>query len=235
MRTLFIPLLLLCLSASAQNKVDITNSDVTVNTSFFQVVAGTPVTPTTFYKVVEGTAFFNDYWMRGSVSIDRVKEYKNLILKINLMEGMLHFRDIKGEEMICNNAIAIVKLVDSVTGGTYTFVHTSTIPAFAKMKPPTWMEMLADGEAQLYYHRRKSIQESRPYGSATVEHRIITGDFYYVVIGDQSIRVKKLQEVIDALPSKKQEVQQWVSSNNIPKNAQGFAKVIEYYNTLAKN
>ena len=235
MKLFILFLLLVSLSVSGQNKLDITNTDVTVNTNFFQVVAGTPITPTTFYRVVEGSAFFNEAWMRGSVSFDRTKEYKNLILKINLMEGKLHFRDIKGEEMICSNAIAEVKLIDSLTGATYKFVHTSFIPAFVKMKPPTWMEMLVDGEVQLYYHRKKSTQESRPYGSATVEHRILTGDFYYVVIGDQSVRVKKLQDVIDALPGKKQEVQQWVNSNNISKNPQGFAKVIEYYNSLAKN
>jgi hypothetical protein len=232
---LLLPLLLLSLSVCGQNKLDITNTDVQVNSAFFQVVAGTPVTPTTFYKVVEGTVFFNDAWMKGSVSLDRTKEYKNLMLKIDLLDGKLHFKDIKGDEMICSNSIAVVKLMDSVTGASYQFVHTAFIPAFAKMKPATWMEILADGEVQLYYHRRKSIQESRPYGSATMEQRILTGDFYYVVIGDQSVRVKKLQDVIDALPGKKQEVQQWVNSNNLPKNAQGFAKVVAYYNSLAKN
>ena len=232
---LLTPILLLSLSVSAQNKIDITNNEVTVNTNFFQVVAGTPVTPTTFYRVVEGSAFYNDYWMKGSVSFDKTKEYKNLILKINLMEGKLHFRDIKGEEMICSNAVAVVKLIDSITGSVYQFVHTSYIPAFAKMKPPTWMEALAEGEVQLYCHRKKAVQESRPYGSATVEHRILTSDIYYVVIGDQATRVKKLQDVIDALPGKKQEVQQWVSSNTLPKGPAGFAKVITYYNSLAKN
>ena len=232
---LLIPVLLLSLSVAAQTKIDVTNQDVNVNTNFFQVVAGTPVTPVTFYRVVEGSPFFSEGWLKGSVSFDRTKEYKNLILKIDLMEGKLHFRDIKGQEMICSNAIAVVKLIDSATGAVYQFLHTSYIPAFAKMKPPTWMEVLAEGEAQLLYHRKKSVQESRPYGSATVEHRILTGDFYYIVIGDQATRVKKLQDVIDALPGKKQEVQQWVNANNVPKNAVGFAKVVNYYNSLARN
>lgn len=232
MKIIFAALLLASASAFSQNRLDITNRDVDVNTNFFQVVAGTPVTPTTFYRVVEGSAFFKDQWMKGAVAFEKGgKEYQNLILKLDLLENKLHFRDVKGQEMICNNALALVRLRDSITAAEYQFIHTSFVPAFSSMKAG-WVEVIADGsKAQLYAHRKKTVQESRPYGSATMEQRILNGDFFYLVVGNQLTKVKKSQDLVDALPDKKQELQQWVNSNK-EKGESGLVKLVNYYNSL---
>ena len=233
---IIIPMLLLVsATAFSQTRVNVTNDDVTINTNFFQVVAGTPITPTTFYRVVEGTPFFKDAWLKGAVAFEKGgKEYQNLILKLNLLDNKLHFQDIKGQEMVCSNALALVRLKDAVTGAEYQFVHTSAIPAFSTFKPACWVEILADGaKAQLYAQHKKSIQETRPYGSATLEQRIIDGDVFYLAVGNQLYKVKKPQDIVDALTDKKQELQQWLNANKIEKNGRGFASVVDHYNSIA--
>jgi hypothetical protein len=218
--------------AIGQNRINVSSSDVDMNAGFFQVVAGTPVAPHTFYRVVDGTPFFSDGWSRGSAYLSKDKEYKNLWLKLNLMDDQLHFKDNKGNEMICTTPLARVMLVDSATGAPHQFIHSSSAPALVDIKPMAWVEVLAEGKVQLYTHHKKNINETRPYGSATLEQRILTTPLHYMVAGDRMVRVKKLQDVVDALPDKKQEVQQWISANKVEKNAQGFAKVIGYYNSL---
>lgn len=231
---LLISFLLLSIGAAAQTSIDVTNNDVNINSNFFHVVSGAPIAPATFYRVVDGSVFFKDGWMKGAVSFDKQTEYRNLQLKLDLLEGKLHFRDIKGEEMVCVTPVALVKLVDPASGVTHQFIHTSFIPAFSRFKPASWVEVLADGKAQLYLHRKKNVKDDRPYGSATLERRIYTADFYYLVVDDRMVRIKKVQDIIDALPDKKGELTQWVKDNSLEKNHLGFIKLIGHYNSLVK-
>lgn len=225
-------LLLVPAWAMGQSRINVTDGDTDANNGFFRMVSGTPIAPNTFFRVVEGSAFYSDGWSNGSAFLTKDKEYKNLTLKLNLLDNQVHFRDKNGNEMLCATPLAGITLVDSATNVPHHFMHSSFITAFSTVKPAMWVEVLADGKAQLYTHHKKSISESRPYGSATVETRIHTNPVHYLVVNGQPTRVKKLQDVVDALPDKKQEVQQWINAGRIEKNPQGFAKVIAYYNTL---
>lgn len=223
----------LATGAFAQRRVDVTNDPITLQTGpFFQEVQGVPFITTTYFRPVEGSRFFREEWMKGSAALNAQKEYPNLWLKLDLVSHNLHFKDVKGAEMICNTPVYSIKLKDSATGQEYRFVHSSFIPAAADIKPHVWMEVLADGKAQLYCQHKKNITETRPYGSATLEQRVFTSDLYYLVIDNRLIRVKRLQDIASELPDKKQEVQQWLRSNPGEKNVQNFAKLVAYYNSL---
>jgi hypothetical protein len=218
--------------AIGQSRIDVSNNSDGMNGVFFQVVAGTPVGGHTFYRVVEGTPFFSEGWSRGSAFLTKDKEYKNLWLRLDLIADQVHFRDAKGNDMVCSTPLARLILVDSATGVPHVFIHASSIPALVQLSPLTWVEVHAEGKAQLYTQYKKAINESRPYGSATLEQRIHTSSQHYMVVGDKMARVKKVQDIIDALPDKQQEMQQWVNSNKVEKNVNGFAKVIAHYNSL---
>jgi hypothetical protein len=226
-------LLLLCSAvAFGQRRVDVdAGSHQTMNT-FFQTVNGTPVLTNVYYRVVEGSPYFKEDWMKGSAALSREVEYQNLTLKLNLLENTVHFQDTRGNEMISNTPINKITLIDPAAGTQYRFVHSSFIPVMVDLSKHVWLECLAEGRAQLYVHYKKSITESRPYGSATLEQRIYTVPQYYLVVNNRLTRIKKVQDVVDALPDKKKELQEWLRNNDIEKNQQGLTRLVEHYNKL---
>lgn len=226
-------LLILCSAcAFGQRRINV-DSDVSLQTgSFFQAVNGMPVATNVYFKVVEGSAYFNPEWMKGIVSVND-KRYGNLWLKLDLLANEVHFRDSKGEEMICATPIDHISFGDSASGAVFDFVHTSAVPELALLKPEAWMQLRAEGKASLYTHHKKAISETRPYGSATLEQRIITTEVHYLVHNGQYVKVKKLSDVLNALTDKKAELQQWIKSNNIDaRSAADLGRVVDAYNNM---
>lgn len=226
-------LLILCSAcAFGQRRVNV-ESDVTLQTgAFFQAVNGMPVATNIYYKVVEGSAYFDPEWTKGSVAFDD-KRYGNLWLKLDLLSNQLHFKDDKGEEMICASPINKIVLGDSLRGNVAKFVHSSFVPGLVEYKPEVWLRAHAEGRAGLYTHHKKSISEVRPYGSATMEQRIATVELHYLVYNNQYVRVKKLADILNVLTDKKAELQQWAKENNVDaKNPADLGRVVSAYNNM---
>jgi len=72
--------------------------------NFFRTVGGEPVMNTKFVRLVEGTPYFNENWLKGNVVIEE-SEYRNLLLRVNILETALEFRDTRGEAMVCTQPI----------------------------------------------------------------------------------------------------------------------------------
>src|SRR5690349_4385675 len=112
-------LILLCaclsiLTARSQAVVDVDKFDGNAM-SFFKAVGGEPISNTKFVRVVEGSPYYFDTWMKGSVQIGD-KEYRNLFLRLNVLVTMLESKDKKGEMMICTEPVKRVVLVDTPSG-----------------------------------------------------------------------------------------------------------------------
>lgn len=228
-------LLTLCSTlALGQRRIDV-DMDITLQTgAFFQAVNGMPVNTNIYYKVVEGSAWYDPEWAKGTVVVDK-RRYPNLWIKLDLLKNELHFKDSKGEEMICSSPLSRIIFGDSSVRGAQftTFVHSSFVPGLAPIKPEGWMQAHAEGQASLYTYFKKSISESRPYGSATLEQRITTNEIHYLVHNNKYVRVKKPADIVNALVDKKAELQQWIQSNNIDgRSAADLARVVAAYNSM---
>ncbi|HEY0677112.1 MAG TPA: hypothetical protein VGD17_02455 [Chitinophagaceae bacterium] len=233
-------LIMLCsVCAYGQRRVDVdANMDVTLQPgAFFTSVNGIPAVTNIYYRVVDGTAFFRDEWLKGSVSIEKGREYQNLTLKLDLLENTLYFKDGKGNEMVCTTPVNGISLKDPTQGKVFRFAHIKFIPALAELKLNCWLEVLANGPVQLYSQYKKTVSESRPYGQATLEQRILTTNLYYLVIDNRMVKVKRIADIAKALPSNQTEIQAWLKANNVEdKNPSDFARLVDWYNGLtAKN
>jgi len=198
--------------------------------NFFKAVGGEPISNTKFVRVVEGSPYYFDNWMKGSVQIGD-KEYKPLLLRLNVLETTLEFKDQKGEMMICTEPVKRVVLVDTPSGVSNTFIHSSFLPPLAEVKN-SWLLELANGKASLYKLTKKLINEVRPYGSATNEQHILPSYSYYLLQNNTLTRVKKTSDIIDLLPDKKSELQDFAKSNKLSNKWDDMTKLVFYYNTL---
>lgn len=116
--------------------------------AFLRTVGGEPLMNTKFVRLVEGTPYFSDNWMKGNVIIEE-SEYRNLLLRVNILETTLEFMDKKGEAMVCTNPVKRVVLKDSIKGVQYNFTHSAFLPEIPEFKR-CWLMELVIGKASLY-------------------------------------------------------------------------------------
>ena len=230
-------LILLSASLSAwsqQRVVDVGKEETSPLSGLFLVLGGEPISFAKYVKVVEGTAFFSDNWMKGSLIMEGGKKYDGLYMKLDLMEDEVHYKDPSGNEFIADNRIREIWLTDSITTKKYHFVHSSFIGS-GTAAATGWHQLIADGSAMLFKKFRKQIDETKPYGSATTEQRISTESRYFILSANVLSPVKSFSTIPDLLSEKKTELQQYISTNKLKGKSDGdYISLVSYYNSLPK-
>jgi hypothetical protein len=221
-----------CYFSFAQKTVDVSSSDVSpLSSSFFTVVGGEPVMNAKFTKLVEGSPYFKDDWMKGMVMINGGQEFAGVYFKLDLYDNEVHFKNQSGAELVATTTIKKLTLFDSANQEVYNFINGLFI--IANNKLTGWYQILADGKVSLFKQYKKQLREDRPYGSATFEQSIFTSSFYFVLVNGDFKEVKKLKDLLGILSDKKDLVSQYIKTNNLSgKTDEDFVNVINYFNGL---
>ena len=114
--------------------IDVGKEDVRITASQFYTVGGEPVSNVKYIRLVSGSPYFNEAWMKGSLDLSDGRGYENLWLKIDLTDNSLLYVDAEGKEMIATSVIRNITLIDSVSGKKYDFVHSSFIRGSGKIE-----------------------------------------------------------------------------------------------------
>lgn len=200
--------------------------------NYVYTVAGIPFVNAKFARLTEGSPFFNDQLMKGSIILSEGKEYKGIMVRINLLEAQVNYIGDKQIEMVANTPIREVVLWDTVNGIDHRFDYSEYIDAVEKPEKGFY-ELLETGKAQLYKEYKKKMMETKPYGSATFEQSIQTEIKFFVLKNKQWIRIKKLKDLSSMLNDKARDVSKFISDNKITgDNQANFEKVIAFYNSL---
>jgi hypothetical protein len=222
-----------CFNAFSQKVVDVDNETSRTGgaVNYLYTVAGTPFLNSKFSRVVDGTPFFNAQMMKGAIILSEGKEYKEIMVRLNLLDFQVNYID-KQIEMIATTPVKEVVLWDTIRQIDHRFISSNYIEATDKPEKDFY-ELLLSGKAELYKQYKKSIQESRPYGSATVEQTIKTNLQFYVLQDKQWTKIKKLKDLPAILAEKKDEIQKFINDKKLTAdNEVSYEAVISYYNTL---
>lgn len=229
----FILVNLLAYRATGQNRVvDVGKEDVSPLSGLFMVLGGQPISMAKYIKVVEGTPYFSDEWMRGTLIMEGGKKYDSISLKIDLLADEVHYLDAKGNEYIADNRIREIWLTETATRKKYHFVHSSFIGS-GTAAAAGWHQLLAEGPAMLFKKSKKEIIETKPYGSATTEQSITTASKYFILKDNTFTPVKSLSVIAELLIDKKSELESYISTNRLKGKTDGdFIGLVSYYNSL---
>jgi hypothetical protein len=232
--SIFSTLLFFAGNSFAQRTVDVTKQDVNFqNSSFFYVVNGSPVSLVKYVKVVDGSPFFGDDWMKARIILSLGKEYDNLLVKLDLLANELYYKDASGHEMVATSTLQQVVLIDTVKSLFYTFVYSDAIPFAGNPPDKGWYQVMTNGKAILYKQFVKTINEVKPYGSATVEQTIYTTSNFFVLYNDRFTHIKKFKDLTDLLADKKTLLQQYITAGKLNgKKEDDYISVVTYYNDL---
>jgi hypothetical protein len=201
--------------------------------NYLYTVAGTPFLNSKFSRVVEGTPFFNEQMMKGAIILSGGKEYKGIMIRLNLLESQVNYLDEKKNELIASTPIKEVVLWDTIRNKDHRFIFSSFIDATEKPEKDFY-ELLHSGKAELYKQYKKLMLESRPYGSATYEQTIKTEFQFYIVLNKQWTKVKKLKDLASILSDRKDEINKFIIDKKLTANNESnYESVVSYYNTLS--
>ena len=113
-----------CTTSFGQKAVDVNSANLNpMSPQFFNVVAGEPVVMVKFTKLVDGTPYFKDEWLRGNVIVNGGTQYAGIYLKLDLFDNEVHFKDVRGTEMIATTPIQKIILIDSNEQKLYSFIN----------------------------------------------------------------------------------------------------------------
>jgi len=227
--------ILLCSSAvslQAQKTVDVAEGNASaMSPSFFSVVGGEPVVFAKFTKIVDGSLYFSDEWMKGNVVVNGENQFNGIYLKLDLYTNEVHYRDLKGGELIATTSIQKVILFDSSSQLVFSFVNGQYINTKNHLKG--WYQLLTEGKASVFKQIKKQINENKPYGSATIERSVYTSSQYYALYNDGFLQIKKFKEIPEILADKKDEVSKYIKANDLSgKTDDEYRSVFDFYNGL---
>jgi len=222
----------ICFQAISQRVIDVDKEDIKSGALTYLVTGGgTPFVNAKFAKLVSGSPFFKEELMRGVLISADGTEYRNITIRLNLLESQVNFLN-NQVEMIVGTPLREVIIWDTINKKNHRFIFSEHIETTDKPEKDFY-ELLETGRAQLYKQYKKIMREDRPYNSATYEQTIQTNIRYFVLIGGQWKKVTKIKDLVTVLSDKKNEVQQHINTKRLSGDSEeDFQAVIRNYNSL---
>lgn len=186
-------------TATAQTTINVDDTAKFTNSIvYLNATNGVPFVTAKFARIVEGSVFVPENLSPAQIFLKgNTKAFSNVSARLNILDRDLnYYDDVKKMELVASSNISEVRFKDPVS---------STVRIFTKSIPncvgasPGWHELLETGKLSLYREIVKSIAESKPYGSATTEQRVVTSYHYWVQVGDACRKVKSISELTDLI------------------------------------
>jgi hypothetical protein len=186
-------ILFLALFANAQGQTTINVDDTTLrnNSTFFNTVDGIPVLNPKYTRIVEGSLYEPANFTKAMVFLKQNNRGLSVEARINVMDERLHYLDDKGKEKYAESKIEEIQFFENDRQvSAFSFGITGCPTA-----PPGCYEILEKGKANLHRKIIKQISENKPYGSATTEQKVITKYSYFVSNGTSCRQLKDINDL----------------------------------------
>ena len=208
-------------------QVRVVNVDFNLMPSFQDPIRPNIFPQEKYIRVVQGTPYLNDAWMKSNFVQGVAKT--NVLIRLDLLENEVHYLDEAGLELIAVTPISNMLLLDTIKKKQYFFVHSSSFKTDTKIQPGWYHELMA-GKVNLYKFYKKQISETLPYGQGTYEQKIHTVPEYYIFKDNELIRVKKINDLPQILFDKEAQLDTYLVSKNFRgKDDFEYLEVLNYY------
>lgn len=204
------------------------------NATFLQTMQGQPITQKNATVYTDGTPFYTNNWLKATIITADGQRHKDVSVRMNLLEGNVHYKDANGAEMVNVSPVNEVIMQD-LDGRIITFVHSSAIHA-AELGN-VWLQQLSlqGGRVSVFKYIKKEVKEMKAYGSATTEI-FVTDEIKYYLLSDNNLqKVKKLRDITEVLSAKGSELTRYIREQSLKdKTETDMGRLVDYYNSLVK-
>ena len=219
--------------APAQRVVDITHSDadVVAQQRINGLIGGQVIPPVTYVKVTEGTPYFSDDWLYGTLLLSGGHVIDRLEIRLDLVQKEIHYKNADGQEMIATTPIRAVTL--AAPAGTLTFIPGTPWRGIDNSLDGAWLQVLVNDKVSLLYETRKKVVDNTPYGGSTTERTITDVPFLYIQKDGNFLRIRNWSDLPALLTDKQQAIAAFILDNHLKgRTPDEYRQVVTYYNTL---
>ena len=211
----------------------LTNTPSTSSTRFY-ANADLPVVQDKYPKFANGNPYFLEEWMTGDIVLIDGQVYKNVKMRLDLVENSLEYIGPEGVELIATSPIKSFTLKDSLNGKEYKFVHSSSVGGVT-IADPGWYQVLASGTATFYKRTSKTIVEPRNYSSGDTEPSVTPISNYFLYADLTLSPIKKIREIPPLLKNKTDDLEKYINTKKLSgKSDKDYISLVEYYNSLSQ-
>jgi len=192
------------------------------------------------YTNIQGSPYLFDEWHIGSVALSNGKLFDNMLLKYNIKDDDVYFKNADDSPMAFKDEVKSFTLMDDSKN---IHIFRNGYASAPGITDKSYLEVIAAGKVQFLKKDSKSIIDSKEYGSAVINRRFMESVKYYLYIGfdndsekSKILLVKKDQRtILGALKNKEDELADYIQKNALNlKNETDIVKLVNYYNTLIK-
>jgi len=184
------------------------------------------------YVDVNGSPYFNDNFVKGSVKLSDGKKYDNVYLQLDEVKSTLLFKDTKDTKEAMEYSLPVSEFNLNLENG--------TVANFKKVasdeKNTGFYQVIYDGKFSLLKRTRKSVVTKATYGTANVEKNINAVTVFMVVSPDQKFTPVKADKkaFLQYFGSKSGDMETFISKEQIDfKKDADLVKLFAYFNSLS--
>lgn len=198
----------------------------------FYLNADLPVIIDQYPAFASGTPYFIDEWSNADIEAQSGEVYKNIRVRLNLIENTLQYITPEGRQLIATTPIKAVVIKDSASGNVYRFIYSFLLEGTKNTKAGWYLELIL-GQASFYKRISKTIIQPKNYSASETQPSVNTSEEYFIYTDSTLSSVKKIKDVPALLKTKSTELNTYINSNKLSgKSESVFIDVIKYYNSL---
>lgn len=180
---------------------------------------------------IEGSPFFNDDFIKGTIFTTSKFQYVDVPLRYNIYNDNMEFKTSEDQVM----AIAAPEIVVKIQLGNdvMAYIPYSNVKKIRR----GFFRLIEEGNASLYARAEvlyKDAEEPGAYKEAAPARFIRKPDKYYIRIGlEQARLVSNKKELLEAFPDYQEEISSFVKKNKVkPTKPEKLKTLVQYYNSL---
>lgn len=183
------------------------------------------------YTELQGSIYFNDNWLPGSVKTEDGKLISNLKLKYDELNDQVYF---KGQDESPMAFLTPVQEFTLIGEGGQNLTFRNGYPSIQSLTEKSFYCVLADGKTQFLKKTVKQIVETKEYNSATSVKTALEGVRYLIFKNHALTIVKKdKKSILAALGDKQDQLEAYIKANNLNLKDEGdIIKLVTYYNSI---
>ena len=102
-----------------------------------------------------------------------------------------------------------------------------------KAQDRVWLEVLVNDTVSLCRQIRKTIRETKLYGSTITEREIVSADIYFVRMNDTFFRLRNWSGLVELFTDKKVAINQYIRDHHLKgRSADDYTQLVQYYNSI---
>jgi hypothetical protein len=188
---------------------------MTEGNDFLKDINGNPIFTKATYDA-DGSPFYSDNYCNASIKVMNGKRYRDMPIKLNLLENRVIYRTPNGGEMEALTQIESISF-DACNGKPTATVFRSGYPLVGQLTEKTYYQVLDSGRLQLLKYWRINYTDQKPYSSAVTIRKFDVKPEYYAYMPEKGmIKLEKGNEtVLDIFPDKKTKATQIINEQHL--------------------